>query len=202
MPARLTIQRTSLMIYPGAQWRPNTILMQKNKISPKKPDAQTRSSNVILGIDPGLADTGYGVIQISKQKIKMLACGSIKTAPSSQLIDRLDQLHRQLGQIIKKYRPDQAAVEELFFCKNAKTALAVGQARGVCLMTLAENKLTVNEFTPLEIKQALTGYGRADKNQVGQMVKILLNLKIVPRPDDAADALATALPCLHSQKNY
>ena len=154
----------------------------------------------ILGIDPGLADTGYGIIEIQSQKIKMLACGSIKTSAKDNFIDRLNQLHQKLSTIIKKYKLNQAAVEELFFCKNVKTALLVGQARGVCLMTIAEYNLPIFEYTPLEVKQALTGYGKADKNQVGQMVKILLNLNEVPRPDDAADALAIAITCANSTK--
>ena len=154
----------------------------------------------ILGIDPGLADTGYGIIEIQSQKIKMLACGSIKTSAKDSFIDRLNQLHQNLLTIIKKYKPNHAAVEELFFCKNVKTALLVGQARGVILMTIAEANLPIYEYTPLEVKQALTSYGQADKNQVGQMVKILLNLKTAPKPDDAADALAVAITCAHSVK--
>ena len=136
----------------------------------------TKKSQIILGIDPGLADTGYGVIEKQGQKIKMITCGSIKTSAKDEFIDRLNQIHRELQKIIKKYQPNTVGVEQLFFCKNVKTALLVGQARGVCLMTIAENDLTFFEYTPLQIKQALTSYGKADKNQVGQMVKLLLNL--------------------------
>lgn len=159
-----------------------------------------KKSTIILGIDPGLADTGYGLIIKEGQKIKFLACGSIKTPAKAEFIKRLEKIHAELIKIIGKYRPDKVAVEQLFFCKNVKTALLVGQARGVCLMTIAEHNLPIFEYTPLQIKLALTSYGQADKRQVGAMVKLLLNLKTVPAPDDAADALATAITCAHSVK--
>jgi len=157
-------------------------------------------SRIILGLDPGIADTGWGVLAKSGQKIKIIACGSIKTSSKIDFIKRLGVLHHELTQIIKKYRPNAITVEQLFFCKNAKTALIVGQARGVCLLTIAENNLPLFEYTPLQVKQALTSYGKADKKQVGQMVRVLLNLKSVPRPDDAADALAIAITCVNSIK--
>lgn len=109
--------------------------------------------------------------------------------------ERLDLIHRDLQKIIKKFKPERAAIEQLFFCKNVKTAIAVGQARGVILLTLAENKLPINEFTPLQIKQNTTNYGKADKKQVQKMLKVLLNLKEAPTQDDAADALAIAYNC-------
>ncbi|MBT4121749.1 crossover junction endodeoxyribonuclease RuvC, partial [bacterium] len=140
----------------------------------------TSKKQIILGIDPGLADTGFGVISKEGQTLTMLDCGSIKTKPQTEFMDRLKIINFELKKIIKKHKPDIAAVEELFFCKNAKTALLVGQARGVCLLTIAEAKIEFTEFTPLQIKQAITGYGKADKNQVGQMVKFFLNLKEVP----------------------
>jgi len=155
---------------------------------------------IILGIDPGLADTGYGFITKQGQKLKMLGCGSLKTPAKDDFIKRLETIHKELVRLINKYKPDIVAVEQLFFCKNVKTALLVGQARGVCLMTISENNLPIFEYTPLQIKLALTSYGKADKNQVGQMVKLLLNLKSVPKPDDAADALAVAITCAHSEK--
>lgn len=157
-------------------------------------------SITILGLDPGLADTGYGLIVQQGQKIKIITCGSIKTSAKINFIDRLHKLHLELKKIIKKYKPRAVAVEQLFFCKNVKTALLVGQARGVCLMTIAEQKLPIYEYTPLQVKQTLTSYGRADKKQVGQMVRLLLNLKTVPKPDDAADALAVAITCAHTVK--
>lgn len=158
------------------------------------------NQKIILGLDPGIADTGWGVIEKSGQKLKIVACGSIKTSSKTEFINRLKTLHQDLSQIIKKHQPNAVAVEQLFFCKNVKTALMVGQARGVCLMTIAQNNLPFFEYTPLQVKLALTSYGRADKNQVGQMVKVMLNLKAVPKPDDAADALAVAITCANSEK--
>lgn len=150
-------------------------------------------SRVILGIDPGLADTGFGVIEESAGQLRCLTYGSIKTKKGLSLSARIMELEKELDKIIKKYQPDLAGVEQLFFCNNAKTALLVGQARGVVLLTLAKNKLPLLEFTPLQVKQAITGYGSADKKQIQQMVKLILSLKEIPRPDDAADALAIAI---------
>jgi len=158
----------------------------------------TSNKKIILGIDPGIADTGWGIIEKHGQKITMVDCGSIKTPAKTEFIKRLKTLHQELHDIIKKYKPDAVSVEELFFCKNVKTALVVGQARGVVLMTIAQNNLPIFEYTPLQVKQALTSYGKADKKQVGQMVKVMLNLKTIPKPDDAADALAIAITCCNS----
>lgn len=152
-----------------------------------------KSPRIILGIDPGLADTGYGVIKADNQQITFLAYGSIKTAKTSDLPERLKEIGGQLEKIIKKYRPNKVGLEKLFFCKNVKTALLVGQARGVILATLAKYQLPLYELTPLAVKQGLTGYGGADKKQIQQMVKIVLKLKEIPKPDDAADALAIAI---------
>lgn len=152
---------------------------------------------IILGIDPGIADTGFGVIKDNGGRIECLAYGSIKTSPQDQLISRLNSLHRQLTVIIEKYRPDLAAVEELFFNKNVRTALIVGQARGVALLTLAQNNLPLLEFTPAQVKMGVTAYGGADKRQVQKMVKLLLGLDKIPQPDDAADALAIAMCALN-----
>jgi crossover junction endodeoxyribonuclease RuvC len=147
----------------------------------------------ILGIDPGIADTGWGVIENNKGKLKCLAYGSIKTSSKKELPERLVELNQELNNIIKEYKPKIVGVEELFFCKNVKTALTVGHARGVILLTLKQNKLNPHEYTPLQIKQAVTSYGKADKGQVQGMVKVMLNLKEIPKPDDAADALAVAI---------
>ncbi len=155
---------------------------------------------IILGVDPGLADTGFGIITKQGQSLTMVECGSVQTKAQTKFIDRLNTINIELKKIIENYKPDIVAVEQLFFCKNAKTALLVGQARGVCLMTIAEAKLPFVEFTPLQVKQALTGYGKADKNQVGQMVKFFLNLKSVPKPDDATDALAVAITCANTKR--
>jgi len=168
--------------------------MLKNKNSSNK-------TCVILGLDPGLADTGFGLIEKRGQQVKIIDCGSIKTKAHTPFNQRLESIHLELTKIIKKYQPDIAAIEQLFFCKNAKTALLVGQARGVCLLTLNQHFLPCHEYTPLQVKQALTGYGKADKKQVSQMVKIILNLKSLPKSDDATDALAIAITCDHSLGN-
>jgi crossover junction endodeoxyribonuclease RuvC len=162
-----------------------------------------KEESVILGIDPGIADTGFGVIKLANNgKIVCLDYGSIKTSPSNTLMFRLEALNNELNKIIKKYKPVLVAVEQLFFCKNAKTALIVGQARGVILLTIKNNNLDLVEFTPLQIKQAVSSYGKADKLQVQKMVKLLLNLKELPKPDDAADALAAAICGINSLKKY
>ena len=149
---------------------------------------------VILGIDPGIADTGYGVIKKNQQgDLVCLDYGSIKTKANTKLPDRLETLNIELDKIIKEYKPDLISVEELFFCNNVKTALVVGQARGVVLLTAKQNNKDLVEFTPLQVKQAVSAYGKASKLQVQKMVKLLLNLKEIPKPDDAADALAVAI---------
>jgi len=150
---------------------------------------------IILGIDPGIADTGFGAIKKIGDSYSVIAFGSIKTPPSLDLPQRLLALHRELKAIIKKYQPDLVGVEELFFAKNVKTAITVSHARGVILLTAREQGCETREFTPLQVKQALCGYGRADKNQIQQMVKTVLGLKDIPKPDDAADALAVAICC-------
>lgn len=154
---------------------------------------------IILGIDPGIADTGYGVVKEEKGKLFSICYGSIKTSPQDDLITRLLALHKELDKIIKKYKPNLAAVEQLFFNKNVRTALIVGQARGVVLLTLKQNDLPIREFTPSQVKQAVSAYGKADKKQVQKMVKLILNLEELPYPDDAADALAAAICALNSK---
>jgi crossover junction endodeoxyribonuclease RuvC len=155
---------------------------------------------IIMGIDPGLADTGFGLIETRQGGLRPIAYGSIKTSKKDNLPKRLVELEKQLEAIIAKYRPATAVVEQLFFAANAKTALIVGQARGVALLTLSKAGIKIIELTPLQVKQGLTGYGAADKKQVQQMTKIILGLKATPRPDDAADALAMAI-CGSNIKN-
>jgi len=156
---------------------------------------------VILGIDPGIADTGYGIIQKDdKNNLICLDYGSIKTKAKVDLADRLEIINKKLNKIIKKYKPKLIAVEQLFFCKNVKSALTVSHARGVVLLTAKQNNVNTIEFTPLQIKQAVSSYGRASKTQVQKMVKLLLNLKELPRSDDATDALATAI-CAANSRN-
>ena len=154
----------------------------------------------IVGFDPGLATLGYGVIDIDKKgKPLMVDYGIISTPKDENLAVRLCMLEKGVKQVIDTFKPDQIAIEELFFAKNVKTGIAVAHARGVILLTANKECGKIFEYTPLQIKQALTGYGRADKNQIQQMVKTFLALKSIPRPDDAADALAVAL--CHAQTN-
>lgn len=153
---------------------------------------------IILGIDPGFAITGYGIIEKTGSKFKYITHGAITTNAGTEFCKRLEITHKELDKIIKKYNPDLFSIEELFFAKNTKTGINVAQSRGVIILTALQNKLPIFEYTPLQIKQAITGYGRADKNQIQQMVKLLLNLKEIPKPDDAADALAIAITCANS----
>lgn len=155
----------------------------------------------ILGIDPGTATTGFGLIKRDKKhNLKLLEYGCIKTSSNLSTAERLNSLQKKLNSLLKKYKPDIAAVEDIFFFKNLKTAIKVSQARGVILLTAIRAKCRIEEYTPLQVKQAVHTYGRADKKQVQQMVKVILNLKQIPKPDDAADALAIAICCAHTIK--
>ncbi|MFH0873779.1 MAG: crossover junction endodeoxyribonuclease RuvC [Candidatus Komeilibacteria bacterium] len=155
-------------------------------------------ATLILGIDPGFADTGWGVISFAGQG-QMLACGSISTPKSDSFSDRLLALGQQLTTIIKTYRPDMVAIEELFFNTNVTTGIKVAMARGVIMYVCRQAGLPVREFTPGQIKLALTSDGRASKAQMGKMIQLLLNLSVLPQPDDAVDALACALTCAHTK---
>lgn len=158
-------------------------------------------SRVVIGIDPGTAITGYGLIKESTSgDLTWLNHGVITTPSDWDEPRRLLFLYRSLSEIIKETKPDCCAVEKLFFQKNVKTAMNVGQGRGAALVALAEADLPFGEYSPLVIKQAVVGYGNADKKQVQQMVKLLLGLQDVPQPDDAADALAVAICHLHSTR--
>jgi crossover junction endodeoxyribonuclease RuvC len=157
-----------------------------------------KPAKIILGIDPGIADTGFGIIKDENGQIACLDYGSIKTPAKMEMSERLEMLANELDKIIKKYKPAIVAIEQLFFCNNVKTALIVGQARGVVILTARRNKKPIAEFTPLQVKQAVSAYGKAEKSQVQKMVKMLLNLKEIPKPDDAADALAVAICGLNS----
>src|SRR3989338_3019158 len=147
----------------------------------------------ILGIDPGFGRTGWGVIEKVAGELRAVAWGCIETSVNDPFVDRLCELRDELKLVINKYKPDAVAVEDLFFAKNVKTAMKVGQARGVIILTIKESDLPLHEFTPLQIKQAVTGYGRAEKGQMQKMVGMLLKIKKKITPDDAADALAAAL---------
>lgn len=148
---------------------------------------------IILGIDPGIAIVGWGIINCIGNNFKPIAYGAITTDSTELFPDRLKTVYDELICIVEKYKPTEVAIEELFFNKNAKTVIKVGQARGVQVLAAKNMGLEIFEYTPLQIKQAVVGYGRAEKHQVQEMVKLLLNLKERPKPDDTADALAVAL---------
>lgn len=147
---------------------------------------------IILGLDPGTTIVGYGIIEKTQNTLRCIDYGTIKS-PMTQNRDKFLNIHNKLNELIKKHRPDAAVIEKLFFFKNLKTAIAVSEARGVLILTCVLNHIPLQEYTPLQIKQAVTGYGKADKQQVQKMVKIILNLGAIPKPDDAADALAAAI---------
>ncbi len=153
---------------------------------------------VILGIDPGYATVGYGAIEHIKNKSRVLTYGAITTPPGLAMPMRLSEVYRDIGVLLDKIRPDAVAIEQLFFGNNTTTAIAVAQARGVLLLACAEWGLMPAEYTPLQVKQAVVGYGRAEKRQVMEMTRVQLGLESIPRPDDAADALAIAICHGHS----
>ncbi len=158
-------------------------------------------SRVVIGIDPGTAITGYGIVQEKENgELEWIAHGVVTTPSDWDDPKRLLELYQKLCEILSTYKPDCCAVEKLFFQKNVKTAISVGQGRGAALIAAAASELPVGEYTPLEVKQAVVGYGSADKQQVQQMVKVLLGLSEIPQPDDAADALAVAICHLHSTR--
>ncbi|QTA37145.1 crossover junction endodeoxyribonuclease RuvC [Thermosipho ferrireducens] len=146
----------------------------------------------ILGIDPGYGILGFGILEVIKNKIRHVEHGVITTPKNFSVPRRMELIYNRLLDIIKKHSPDVCAMEKLFFYRNVTTAIHVGEARGVVLLALAQNKIPLKEFTPYQVKNNVTGYGRADKKQVQKMMKILLNLDEIPQPDDAADALAVA----------
>ncbi len=156
---------------------------------------------LVIGIDPGTAITGYGLVRESQDgSLNAVEYGVVTTSPDLSMPQRLMVLHRRLSEIILLHRPQSGAVEKLFFQRNVRTAMNVGQGRGIALLTLAEADIDVAEYTPLEIKQAVAGYGGADKKQIQYMVRALLNLEKIPSPDDAADALAVAICHIHSAR--
>lgn len=148
---------------------------------------------IALGIDPGTALCGYGIVRADDDDYELVACGAISTPPKTLLDQRLLKIYADLVDLIREYKPDEAAIEKLFFARNITTALSVGHARGVAMLAIAQSKIPISEYTPNEIKQAVSGYGGADKQQMQQMVKMLLRLDEVPKPDDAADAVAIAI---------
>jgi crossover junction endodeoxyribonuclease RuvC len=156
---------------------------------------------LVLGLDPGLAITGYGLVAEGRSgDLSLIDYGVIVTPAKQPLPERLLQIDRELGALLERHAPDVVAVEELFFSRNVTTALIVGQARGVVVLGAAKAGLPVREYKPMQIKQAITGYGKASKAQVQEMVRMLLSMDHVPKPDDAADAVAVAVCHLHSMR--
>ncbi|OWZ83452.1 crossover junction endodeoxyribonuclease RuvC [Natranaerobius trueperi] len=152
---------------------------------------------IILGVDPGIAECGYGIIHVKGSKRKCLVCGVLRTYSTQTPTERLKEIYTGMINLIEEFSPDTAAIESLFFSKNTKTAMQVGQAKGVIMLALAHSHLDVFEYTPLQVKQGVCGYGSASKDQVQKMVQRILNLSKIPKPNDAADALAVSL--CHSQ---
>ena len=155
---------------------------------------------LVLGIDPGTATTGYGLVRDTDAGPALVAYGTVQTPAGAPMPERLKTIYHELKRLITLHGPDAGAVEKLFFQRNVSTAMTVGQARGVALLALAACGVSVGEYSPRDVKQAVAGYGGADKLQMQRMVRALLNLAEVPRPDDAADALAVAICHLHSAK--
>lgn len=153
---------------------------------------------IILGIDPGYAIVGYGVINYEANRFQVLDYGAITTPAGMPFVERLDVIDRDLNMIFEKYHPQAMAIEKLFYNTNAKTVIDVAQARGVTVLAAYRNKAEIFEYTPLQVKQSVVGYGRAEKKQVQEMTRVILNLEKVPKPDDTADALAMAICHAHS----
>jgi len=148
---------------------------------------------IILGIDPGTATTGFGVIQVEEDETTLLDYGCIETPKNEQLAERLNQISKDLEELIRMWKPDNIAIEELFFSKNVKTAMHVAHARGAIMQKLSQEGYQIYEYKPQQIKESVCGYGKAEKKQVQKMVQMILTMDVLPKPDDAADALATAL---------
>ncbi|MCX5780800.1 MAG: crossover junction endodeoxyribonuclease RuvC [Firmicutes bacterium] len=155
---------------------------------------------LVLGMDPGTATTGFGLVEQVRGRERVVHYGVIKTSPSLDMPRRLVQINREYNEIIDQYHPDAVAIEALFYFKNAKTVISVAQSRGILLMTAAAREIEIAEYTPLQVKQAVTGVGNAQKKQVQIMVQKILAMDKIPQPDDAADALAIALCHLHSYR--
>ena len=155
---------------------------------------------IVLGIDPGTAATGYGIVERDGSRLRVIDYGCVETRPDSVLPQRLLSIHRAVSELIELHQPQMLGVERLFFNRNVQTAFAVGQARGAVLLAAAQHGLPVFEYGPHEVKMAVTGYGRAGKEQVQRMVQVVLGMSTLPRPDDAADALAVAICVAHAER--
>ncbi|MCB0077441.1 MAG: crossover junction endodeoxyribonuclease RuvC [Anaerolineales bacterium] len=158
-------------------------------------------SERLLGIDPGTAIVGWGVVEGADQALHLVDYGTIRTPANTPLVERVTQIYDELNALLDQFQPTGVGIEQLFFARNVSTALPVAHARGVMLLAAAKRGLPLREFTPMQIKQAITGYGGADKTQMQQMVRLLLGLDSIPRPDDAADAIAVAL-CYHQTLSF
>jgi crossover junction endodeoxyribonuclease RuvC len=154
----------------------------------------------VFGIDPGSERTGYGCVETDGSRHRIITCGAVSTRAADSFSGKLFEIHRRLVDLIAECHPDSVAIENIFYATNVRSALKLGHARGVAMLAAAQAGLTVVEYTPAEIKRAVVGYGRAEKPQVQQMVKLLLGLAVVPSPHDAADALAVAICHVHSQR--
>ncbi|MBQ2988983.1 MAG: crossover junction endodeoxyribonuclease RuvC [Clostridia bacterium] len=161
---------------------------------------------IILGIDPGIAIVGYGVVEYIKGKFRLLAMGSIETPAGIDVEERLQMVYDDMCELLDTYRPDEMAIEELFFNTNQKTAIAVAEARGVILLSAVQRKVPISEYTPLQVKQSVVGYGRAEKKQIITLVGMILGMEHAPKLDDTADALALAICHAHTggsrMRNY
>ncbi len=153
---------------------------------------------IILGIDPGYAIVGFGVIKYEANRFSVIDYGAITTSAGMPFVERLDIIYKELNELFKKYKPEAMAIEKLFYNTNAKTVIDVAQARGVTVLAAYQNNAEIFEYTPLQVKQSVVGYGRAEKKQVQEMIRVILNLEKVPKPDDTADALAMAICHAHS----
>ena len=156
----------------------------------------------ILGIDPGTTIIGYGIIETTSQGISCLDYGVFRTPSNIANQERISSIYNFFEKLIKKHQPDKAGIEKLFYFKNSKTITQVSEIKGVIILALAKQGLEVNEFTPLQVKQAVSNYGRADKKQVQKIISLILGLKEIPHPDDAADALAVAICCANTSRYY
>ena len=153
---------------------------------------------IILGIDPGYAIVGFGVIKYEANRFSVIDYGAITTPAGMPFVERLDIIYKELNELFKKYKPEAMAIEKLFYNTNAKTVIDVAQARGVTVLAAYQNNAEIFEYTPLQVKQSVVGYGRAENKQVQEMIRVILNLEKVPKPDDTADALAMAICHAHS----
>ncbi|NMP36769.1 MAG: crossover junction endodeoxyribonuclease RuvC [Clostridiales bacterium] len=153
---------------------------------------------IILGIDPGYAIVGYGVVEYVSNHFRVLDYGAVTTQAGEPFNERLETIYDGVSLLIERFKPDAVSMEKLFFNNNAKTAIDVSQARGVLVLAAQKSKTELFEYTPLQVKQSVVGYGRAEKKQVQEMTRLLLNLEAIPKPDDAADALAMAICHAHA----